>query len=273
MENFGLQKVVFLNDITEFHVATDVFIEVIERNLNNVATKEKIKNAIYKELNLLIRNDEMFDEKSYSIGHYVISFCLEKDSILMWSEYSDFCGYCIEFDFDKLIHSFSNFKHIIHGKVIYDHQEQISIMEEIIEYGILKSEKLFKNINSWDDLNEINDNQVKHLSIELGVDLYLYNMFFKKECFSGENEYRFVFICDHDEVLSPYIEIEPQYFRVKDNVLIPFVKKKLSSLDSVNSILIGPKNNSDIAEKGVKHFLRYHKIKAKVEKSEMPLRY
>lgn len=98
-------------------------------------------------------------------------------------------------------------------------------------------------------------------------------MFFKKECFSGENEYRFVFICDHDEVLSSYIEIEPQYFRIKDNVLIPFVKKKLSSLDSVNSILIGPKNNSDIAEKGVKHFLRYHKIKAKVEKSEMPLRY
>ena len=34
-----------------------------------------------------------------------------------------------------------------------------------------------------------------------------------------------------------------------------------------------PKNNSDIAEKGVKHFLCYHKIKAKVEKSEMPLRY
>lgn len=102
--------------ITEFHVATDVFIEVIERNLNNVATKEKIKNAIYEELNLLIRNDEMFDEKSYSFGHYVISFCLEKDSILIWSEYSDFCGYCIEFDFDKLIHSFSNFKHIIHGK-------------------------------------------------------------------------------------------------------------------------------------------------------------
>lgn len=84
----------------------------------------------------------------------------------MWSEYSDFCGYCIEFDFDKLIHSFSNSKHIIHGKVIYDHKEQISIMEEIIEYGILKSEKLFKNINSWDDLNEINDNQIKHLSID-----------------------------------------------------------------------------------------------------------
>lgn len=41
----------------------------------------------------------------------------------------------------------------------------------------------------------------------------------------------------------------------------------------LHSILIAPKNNSDIAEKGVKHFLRYHKIKAKVEKSEMPLRY
>lgn len=101
----------------------------------------------------------------------------------------------------------------------------------------------------------------------------MYNMFFKKECFSGENEYRFVFSCDHNIENIEDSKKEEQYFRVKDNILIPFVKKKLSSLDSVNSILIGPKNNSDIAEKGVKHFLRYHKIKAKVEKSEMPLRY
>ena len=90
----------------------------------------------------------------------------------------------------------------------------------------------------------------------------------------GYSKYRFVFMCDHNnKKIKEDYKKEEQYFRIKDNVLISFVKKKLSSLDSVNSILIGPKNNSDIAEKGFKHFLRYHKIKAKVEKSEMPLRY
>lgn len=191
----------------------------------------------------------------------------------MWSEYSDFCGYCIEFDFNKLIHSFSNSTQITHGKVVYEHEEQVSMMQEIIENDFFQSHSLFPYVSSWEDFASINDKQLAHFSLHMATVVHLYNMFFKKECFSGENEYRFVFICDHDEVLSPYIEIEPQYFRIKDNVLILFVKKRLSSLDSVNSILIGPKNNSDIAEKGVKHFLRYHKIKAKVEKSEMPLRY
>ena len=66
---FWITESRFLNDISEFHVATDIFIEVIERNINNVTTKEKIKDAIYEELNLLMCNDEMLDEKSYSFGH------------------------------------------------------------------------------------------------------------------------------------------------------------------------------------------------------------
>ena len=143
----------------------------------------------------------------------------------------------------------------------------------LLNGGIFKFPYLYEYLNSWDEFNKITDDQIREIASQLEILVYYYNMFFKKECFSGENEYRFVFMCNHNGVSSHSLKKEPQYFRVKDNVLIPFVKKKLSSLDSVNSILIGPKNNSDIAEKGVKHFLRYHKIKAKVEKSEMPLRY
>lgn len=105
---FWITESHFLNDITEFHIATDVFSEVIDYNLNDETTKERIKRAVSKSLELFTSDDIQDDEKVGYDGYYVISFCLDKDSILMWSEYSDFCGYCIEFDFDKLIHSFSN---------------------------------------------------------------------------------------------------------------------------------------------------------------------
>lgn len=249
------------------------FFRSINRNIKNETIKEKLKKAVCEGVKLLVDDDITFDEQLGYDGDYVISFCLDKDSILMWSEYSNFCGYSIEFDFEALIHSFSNKDNIIHGKVVYNHEEQTSLMEQIIEKEIFKFPYLYEYLNSWDEFNKITDDQIREIASQLEILVYYYNMFFKKECFSGENEYRFVFMCNHNGVSSHSLKKEPQYFRVKDNVLIPFVKKKLSSLDSVNSILIGPKNNSDIAEKGVKHFLRYHKINAKVEKSEMPLRY
>lgn len=270
---FWITESHFLNDITEFHIATDVFAEIIESNLNDETTKERIKRAVSKSLELFTSDDIQDDKNIGYDGYYVISFCLDKDSILMWSEYSDFCGYCIEFDFNKLIHSFSNSIQITHGKVVYEHEEQVSMMQEIIENDFFQSHSLFPYVNSWKDFSSINDHQLEHFSLHIATVVHLYNMFFKKECFSGENEYRFVFSCNHNKEIREDSKKEEQYFRIKDNVLIPFVKKRLSSLDSFNSILIGPKNNSDIAEKGVKHFLRYHKIKAKVEKSEMPLRY
>lgn len=273
---FWITESQFLNDVTEFHVATDVLMEVLERNIKNTDTKEILKIATYNQIKRLMKIDERFyvmPEVYAHNGYYVISFCLDKDSILMWSEYSDFCGYCIEFDFDKLIASFSGSSDIKHGKVIYDHKDQVTILEKKIENIVFQSRNLYGNINSWDDFDKINTRQIRCLSKALALDIPIYNMFFKKECFSGENEYRIVFECNHNEISRTCCERETQYFRIKDNVFIPFIKKKLSSLDSVKSILIGPKNKSDIVEKGIKHFLCYHKIKAQIEKSEMPLRY
>lgn len=66
---------------------------------------------------------------------------------------------------------------------------------------------------------------------------------------------------------------EKQYFRVKDEVLIPFVKKKFEPEISLESILVGPKNNSDLAVKGLKYFFRNKKMNINISKSEIPLRY
>ncbi len=68
-------------------------------------------------------------------------------------------------------------------------------------------------------------------------------------------------------------EREKSYFRVKDGVLIPYIRKQLKSLVCLDEVLIGPKQKSDIASKGLKYFLRNLKLDVKINQSQMPLRY
>lgn len=50
-------------------------------------------------------------------------------------------------------------------------------------------------------------------------------------------------------------------------------KKRLVSLEALESVMIGPKNKSDIAEKGLQYFFRNRKMDVKIHKSQMPIRY
>ena len=51
-------------------------------------------------------------------------------------------------------------------------------------------------------------------------------MFFKLPCFEGENEYRFVISRIHDGGICKPEDRVPVYFRLKNGVLIPYVKEK-----------------------------------------------
>lgn len=131
---FWITERSFLNDITEFQVATQIFGEVIDKHMTNAACAEKIKNKVCDEINRLSRPGMLGEEIAYS-GEYVISFSLDNDSILMWSEYSDFYGYCMEFDGNELIKTFqsSDDYRFLHGQVVYDHDEQMKIIEKTLE--------------------------------------------------------------------------------------------------------------------------------------------
>ena len=98
-------------------------------------------------------------------------------------------------------------------------------------------------------------------------------MFFKKACFEGEHEYRFVFMCIHSDECEKMHSNEKQFFRIKDGVFIPYTKQKITLLDCIDTILVGPKNNSDIAVKGLQYFFANKKVNINIAKSEMPLRY
>ena len=128
----------FLNDIMEFQVATQIFCEVIDRHMANKTRAEKLKKKVCDEIDRLNTPGMLGEEVAYS-GDYVISFSLDNDSILMWSEYSDFYGYCMEFDGEELIETFqSNDSYsFLHGQVVYDHDEQVKFIENTLEMEIM----------------------------------------------------------------------------------------------------------------------------------------
>ena len=83
----------FLNDFTEFQVATDIFGEVLAAHMTNMELCTKINEAVVAEVKRLQSTGlRKGDEIAYG-GDYVISFCLNYDSPLMWSEYSDFFSF------------------------------------------------------------------------------------------------------------------------------------------------------------------------------------
>lgn len=267
---FWITEGSFLNDSTEFKIASEVFGKILDQKIKNVQIRKKVKQIIADEMKKINSNNG--NQSMYS-GYYVISFCLEKDSILMWSQYSDFVGYCMEFDYRKLIDSFEGptFS-IFNGKVIYDFEEQKECIEKTLQIFIFDDMKEYPKINEWEDLIKVVDEDEKNLVLFISVILSLYNMFFKKKCFEGENEYRIIFSCMHNGIGDKEKLSEKQYFRVKNEVLIPFVKKRFNK-ESLSAVLVGPKNNSDIVKKGLEYFYRNKEMDIKISKSKVPLRY
>ena len=181
-------------------------------------------------------------------------------------------GYSLQFDFDKIIKEFSNVKVLYHGKVVYDKNKQKSDFMRTLQEEFFEDNH-WEYINSWDDFEKIPVEEENIFVQLVYVYCMLYNMFFKKECFSEEKEYRI--ICDfvHDGGRYKENEYVKTHFRIKDEVLIPFVKQPIDCSKCLEAVIVGPKNNSDIAVEGLKYYFRAKKMDVEIGKSEMPFRY
>lgn len=93
---------------------------------------------------------------------YVLSFSIIKDSITLWSEFSDFYGYNLKFNIndlrEKIFYNENKYEDIIQeGEVIYDKEKQINIIKsELLDTWNAKiDKKLFGRIR----LEEIFDKE------------------------------------------------------------------------------------------------------------------
>ena len=183
------------------------------------------------------------------------AFSKQNNNSLLWAEFTDFRGYCLEFDYEKIVEGFRH-RVFLHGTVIYDEEEQmnglleslLSCIHSLVEKGAKDLQGFFEEdaIPSEESLNQLVD--------AMAVVCSVYTMFFKKSYFAGEEEYRFIFPPLHYEKGQD----RPQ-FRLLDQIFLPYIMVELETEQQelpLQSVMVGAKNNSDIAVRGMKYFLK-----------------
>ncbi|MDO5389999.1 MAG: DUF2971 domain-containing protein [Eubacteriales bacterium] len=272
--SFWVTKSDFLNDKNEFRYAYKVTKKVCEKlvpNESNRTLLQKMLKAKVAELNTLVEDQVMS-------GCYVLSFSKGYDSLLLWTEFAKSQGYCMEFDYSQLrsgIHK----KMKMDGYVIYNRKEQCTLVENTF-LRVLKRKDDSRRVlrkKLFSETEIVTEEELEQFVSEFALCSFLYSMFFKKECFQEEQEYRFVFWAFHEENGMEIVpELTPIHFRERAQTLIPYIEVGYAhnkGQNPIRAITVGPKNNSDLAVKGIRYFLRNEKINIPVCESKIPLRY
>lgn len=236
---FRATKSNFLNDISELHYGYNYIIE----HLND----EKYKSL--KHIDLITFAVDGILKTLLDTGIYITSFSYENDSIELWNYYSNRGGYCLEFDTtlfkNQIQKSISYFNTI---QILYDEKDQLQLFE--------------KKLNEFSDyIDKQPENEKNRLSLSGGkrIDDILNSteilnllLLFKNPKFKYENEVRIVFLIRDDNKFSDF-EIQ---FINKSGIITPYIEYKLNdNMSSLKSIRLGPLNNSETAEEGLKMLL------------------
>lgn len=271
---FWVTKSDFLNDKYEFYYAFKIIRKVCAKMIPN-AQNRKIFMHVLKE------RMEFFHGSAADqvlAGWYILSFSKAKDSLLLWTEFSQSQGYCLEFDYKRLVKELPDGIHL-DGYVIYDKKKQYELVENTLRQILEEKDEGRKKLREklLSEERTVSAKELDDLMKEFAACCFVYSMFFKKDCFREEREYRFIFWVFHEQVPgSKDAQVVPMYFREKDQALLPYIVidyKEEEKHSPICSITAGPKNDSDLAVKGMQYFLRNEKIVIPVRESKIPLRY
>lgn len=262
---FWATKSDFLNDPQEFRYITQVVEDIGIENIENKVWRDIFLKA-YRKRNLKAgsKGDVYYAHKEY----YVLSFSLLGDSITLWSEFSNETGYNMEFDYERLLEKLEKLSKLIwHGKVIYekDRQQQL-LLDLLLREGPRQLNTTFEEI--MQGCVEKGSSQL----FEEYMDIFqrvqnVYAMFFKKEGFQEENEYRFI---------VKKMREDRVYFREQEGFMIPYMNIPISDgrhQIPVKSLKVSPQNHTDLAQKGMAYYMSSKGYKVPVALSDLQLRY
>lgn len=247
-----------------------------------------------KEFYKLLRNIEIrsYEDNTYAyIGeesidepyrYYVLSTSVNRDSLSMWKYYAKngtYDGYNISLFIPALVDEWIDRETGVSveiGLVIYETVEKQKKIHLIVEelyklwciYG--RSEdldmKIIKEYNAW---------------------ISFASLFFKNDCFSSEEEMRFVAIVPKSKLNNIYYEridgtkVKMYDFRNVNGIITPYIKMPLFGWNVsenwiTSSIGVGPCLDFEQKEKGIIQFvksLEYSFHELRVIESGIPLRY
>ncbi len=214
-----------------------------------------------------------------SIGIYITSLSRRRDSLELWKNYADNGGYCLEFIRESIVGQISDRSSFFCvTDIVYDRDRQVDITLEKLRHWSTHVEQYCPDARNrldkkggirFDDIIDANE-------------LLSLTLMFKNNIFAFEEECRFVFLIRDDNKFS---NLELQ-LRTSNGIVIPFVQYPLNdNMSSLHSIMLGPLNNSQAAEDGLRMLLIKKKWAAPIhypqpllnnvaiEKSVCPLRF
>lgn len=252
-KTFWLSNVELMNDKNEINYS----LGIIEKALISL-------NISVSERNLLL--SDFLELKKYSaLKTYVLSFSLDKDSLILWNNYSKYDGYNIGLSLDKILKNTNDYcfkvksdkkAAIISGKVLYSEEDQIKFMSGILNayYQIL--------LLTRDNRNPEVQNQV----ITQKILILLHSSLLKEEAHQYENEYRIV-IGVPDDAIS-------ENFRSRNGLILPYIEVELNDYSCFKEITIGPKIDDNFAKSVLDYFLsKIKESKIESSKSDIKLRF
>lgn len=258
-KEFWITKSEFLNDKEEIKYTYKIISKIIEEFMSDNPTDEEweFKKIIEKYI----------DDNKLFTDSYILSFSTNKDSNLLWSNYSNNDGYNIGFSYPNieniLVDNLKDVSAVVISNVIsYDECEQKRLLtEEIIN--------MYKVYKYCIDNNKL-DNMLEYTT-QIRINIFLLSLFFKANCFKQEEEFRIVVVIAEDNNKQGQC-------RLLNGVFIPFMKLPICNEKycPIKLITIGPKNNLDIAKDGLKYFLKsndFNLDEVEIRKSEIPYRY
>ncbi|MEA5056978.1 MAG: DUF2971 domain-containing protein [Anaerotignum propionicum] len=266
----------FLNDKLEFLYSLEILEKVIDTYIVNKDLGRrlyKIIKAEMDELAIITPSCQTVcvpdhEDKSF----YVISFSKLDNSALLWAEFTDFRGYCLGFDYEKLVKGFTG-RSFLHGTVIYSEEVQISCLLDALIACVRRgvNDGFVELDTIYEENAEIGDEALLEIGGDMAMVCSVYAMFFKSEFFKGEEEYRFVF-----SPLRTDRGGQPR-FRILKQIFLPYIMVELDGFATpipLTSVTVGAKNNSDIAVRGMRSFLMGQGLdNIPVTLSDIPLRY
>lgn len=256
--NLWMSKGNFLNDSSELIYFSNVLKSIIGKM--KIQRETELWQLFIQELeSSMERFLEGIEGSGFEV--YIFSLSYSPDSLALWYNYAKGEGYNLGFDAEDLLQkaaAFPDDSDVLHGLVVYDRQEQeLILMNFLIE--------TFKRVVQYEP-DEIKKALPNHFLTVIATCA----IFFKDPAFKSEEEYRIAYMNTSGN-MHPAVR-----FRAQNGVIIPFIAVDFEERLPISHITIGPKNNIDIARRGIEHYLKskgYNMKSLSISKSVAALRY
>ena len=234
-KSIWLTEASFLNDVEEQLYTLELF----ENEVLNTIVDKKLKNTLSDAI-------ESLRDRRVIENELVFSCSLDADNLTLWSEFSNAYGYCLGLKHgeiykalkDGISGAFPLLSSLTSAKVIYDREDQIKKLKEVVKKSI---EISFEDNNISlpqdcfvDSYDHVPESTLRMIGGCVNVACKIYSVFFKRPEYAAEREYRFYAMGSFG--------IENLQFRNKNGIPLPFIEIKNDRIsESFTSIKIGPK--------------------------------